>query len=513
MRTRQLLLPCTLVWLIAALSVLWAQSPPASRAAAPATRPATAPATLPQAPGPEVRKLTLRPSPVTQPALRYRLLPDLVDQTPGNAVPLYLLTRRFWPDPKSWDEFHHTDKGRLDYQDDPVDQLPPEYVDRILKGYADTLQYADLGARRRDAQWDAVWRERGFRENPLPYLNDLRHVANLLSFRARVQISRKHWTAAAYTLQSIFSIGRHLGTEPLLVHSLVQTGFAESALSRGVEEWIARGDSPNLYWPLTDLPHPFVDLRPIPEWEREAMRYWKPQLAQAMSGDLPPGQWPLVIHEMIGLLQERRPPFKRDPAESEAQAKRLTESAYPRARRYLLSAGTPREKVDAMPADQVVGTYLCQEYLAAKQDVLKAWALPYPQAEEQMLRSWRALAPDQPPAVHNPLIQSQLVTVSNARVSYDRPMWSTARYQFARLDRFVATLRIIEALRDYAAKHDGRPPERLDQVTDLPVPVDPFTGKPFAYRLEGRTATLDAPAPPWRSPRGGWRYELTFAAP
>jgi hypothetical protein len=62
----------------------------------------------------------------------------------------------------------------------------------------------------------------------------------------------------------------------------------------------------------------------------------------------------------------------------------------------------------------------------------------------------------------------------------------------ARLDRRVAALRCVEAIRLYAAAHGGRLPPTLAAVKEVPVPEDPLTGKPFAYRLENDTATLEA---------------------
>jgi hypothetical protein len=87
-----------------------------------------------------------------------------------------------------------------------------------------------------------------------------------------------------------------------------------------------------------------------------------------------------------------------------------------------------------------------------------------------------------------------------------------ARYALARVDRHIAMLRTIEALRDYAARHDGRPPQSLDQITDVPLPIDPFTGRPFVYHVDGQKVVIDAPIPPdqHRDKRRGWRYELTF---
>ena len=69
-------------------------------------------------------------------------------------------------------------------------------------------------------------------------------------------------------------------------------------------------------------------------------------------------------------------------------------------------------------------------------------------------------------------------------------------------------LRAIEALRMHAAAHGGQLPDSLDQVTVVPVPLDPGTGKPFEYHRDGATATLVSrlPGEP-RTP--GLRYRVT----
>lgn len=54
-------------------------------------------------------------------------------------------------------------------------------------------------------------------------------------------------------------------------------------------------------------------------------------------------------------------------------------------------------------------------------------------------------------------------------------------------------LRLLEALRLYAAQHDARLPDRLDDVTEVPIPIDPVTGRPFEYRRDGAKARLQAP--------------------
>ena len=89
------------------------------------------------------------------------------------------------------------------------------------------------------------------------------------------------------------------------------------------------------------------------------------------------------------------------------------------------------------------------------------------------------------------------------------PAVTRARVNFARVDRQICALRVIEALRDYAARHDDQPPAAaLDQIVDLPVPIDPISGKPFAYESHGQTAIVSAPGTTTGAP--AVRYELTF---
>ena len=64
----------------------------------------------------------------------------------------------------------------------------------------------------------------------------------------------------------------------------------------------------------------------------------------------------------------------------------------------------------------------------------------------------------------------------------------------ARLDRRVAALRVVESIRMYAATKGGALPESLDNITDVPVPLDPVTGKPFGYHLEGGRAQVSGPS-------------------
>ena len=82
----------------------------------------------------------------------------------------------------------------------------------------------------------------------------------------------------------------------------------------------------------------------------------------------------------------------------------------------------------------------------------------------------------------------------------------------AKLDRRICALRCVEAIRLYAAVHDGQLPARLAAITEVPMPDDPMTGRAFQYELAGGTATLTASPPGRDQPYAfnSFKYEITI---
>ena len=79
-----------------------------------------------------------------------------------------------------------------------------------------------------------------------------------------------------------------------------------------------------------------------------------------------------------------------------------------------------------------------------------------------------------------------------------------------RLDRHLAALQCIEAMRLYAAAHDSKFPDRLNDITNVIVPVDPATNKPFVYSRTGSGAVLEMQVLKGASDKTVTRYELTL---
>jgi len=79
-----------------------------------------------------------------------------------------------------------------------------------------------------------------------------------------------------------------------------------------------------------------------------------------------------------------------------------------------------------------------------------------------------------------------------------------------RLDRNVAAMQCIEAIRLYAGSHDGKFPNELSDITQVPAADDPAMQKLITYRRIGSKAFLEAPAVEGQVDKYTFSYELSF---
>ena len=158
--------------------------------------------------------------------------------------------------------------------------------------------------------------------------------------------------------------------------------------------------------------------------------------------------------------------------------------AYPEAKRQLIAQGRPAAQVEAMPSIQVVALHSYRLYEQARDDIFKWAGLPYWQASKGMADSERH------PGIGWDKLKGGIPFASVL------PAISSAFYVPARVERRLNVVQYIEAIRLYAANHNGSLPPSLEAITEAPVPIDPATGKFFDYKVDGSTATLTAPAPP-----------------
>jgi hypothetical protein len=156
---------------------------------------------------------------------------------------------------------------------------------------------------------------------------------------------------------------------------------------------------------------------------------------------------------------------------------------YPKARANLLAGGHKAEEVDALPVLQVVALDSLATYRRQRDEVFKWLSLPYWEAHAHLERAEQ----------HSEEVRRQQECLP---VFLDlQPAVQKVHFAGIRVERRIATLRAIEALRLHAAAHEGKLPNSWSEVKSVPLPIDPVTGKEFSLRVTGNKATLFGPPP------------------
>ena len=76
-----------------------------------------------------------------------------------------------------------------------------------------------------------------------------------------------------------------------------------------------------------------------------------------------------------------------------------------------------------------------------------------------------------------------------------KPAHDRVRTLSKRLMNNINGLQCVEAIRHYAATHDGQLPQKLSDIADVQVPNDLMSGKPFQYRPTADGAELQSIIP------------------
>ncbi|MGA2799561.1 MAG: hypothetical protein ABSE63_18415, partial [Thermoguttaceae bacterium] len=153
-----------------------------------------------------------------------------------------------------------------------------------------------------------------------------------------------------------------------------------------------------------------------------------------------------------------------------------------------------------MPVCKVVLIAGIRQYEEIQDEMFKWMYLPYPEAVAGMKKA---------DAKMMEFFHSGQEILPLASILL--PAISAAKTAEARTERNIAILRIFEAIRLYAAAHKGQLPEKLSDITEVPVPNDPIHGTAFIYNRTDldNTAILEAPAPSGLNSEAYWlRYEI-----
>jgi hypothetical protein len=428
--------------------------------------------------------LDVQPAPAPVPALKYQLLPEVAEMNPGNAVPAYL---KCYAEQNNFFFSKQAVEERERLLQCPLTDIKPG----SLKGYGGfALRQADHAARLEYADWNLLpqLREHGYML-PIPEVQQIRVLASALVVRGRGQLVDKDFDGAVGTLKTIFALSRHLGDHPTMISGLVAVAIAQIGCNL-LEEFVQQPGAPNLYWALTGLPAPLVDLCKAASADRSIIDWgFGPLLDKGhpwTADDMPAAIQRLKeFAAILGISADDKGAAEKWMQTRAADAEWLTAT-----RKALTEAGYPADAVAKYPPQQVIIHHLLQKVRVFNDEVLKWLPVPYWQAEPAMAELIKA-----PADIEDRLARQVMSSVPKVRGAH------------ARLEQRLAMLRIAEAVRLEAAKNGGKLPASLNDLS-VPVLLDPVSGKAFEYRVDGLTALLSGKEVVAGTSRTHYRYEI-----
>src|SRR5262245_20898735 len=167
-------------------------------------------------------RLSVRPMAAPKPALKYQLLPEVRELTPGNPVQWYM---RCFAEQRYF--FFHKEAvaQRARYRSTPLAELP---VGELRHYGGSALTQADWGARLDTPDWGVLDRVQtegiGLRQ---PELEPLWILATALQVRFRAEIAGGHFDDAVRTAKTMFALARHLSECPTSAANLLGVRVAQ----------------------------------------------------------------------------------------------------------------------------------------------------------------------------------------------------------------------------------------------------------------------------------------------
>jgi hypothetical protein len=406
------------------------------------------------------RELTVSARAIERPLMKYRLFPAEYELQKGNAAPLLL--RLPWEQTPYFSKVVPTFS---DYLDLPLDD--PKLLSKNNVFAASFYRALKRAAFKRTAEWEYPIGEEPFATIILSDVQGSRDiVGNGLSVWIRQHIARGQLAEAREAILVGLAVSRHYSRTPFLITQFV-CAHLDSMLMTRIEELLSQPDCPNLYWALSALPRPLVDLRPSIELEQRFLQMSVPGLDD-LDRLQTEEQWTTHALSAFDLFSQMPDKMAGRPLLAHA-----AQIARPEMSEWV--DGGANRVAQMSDAEAALRWFLhAQQEQAEETTALMSLD---PQAAIPRLAALQKRMEKFYSKLGVPALQVVASTPSSYLVAHG-------------LELRIDALRVVEAIRDYAAHHGGQVPPSLDKIVDSPVPDNPLSGKPFQYEATPDGATL-----------------------
>jgi hypothetical protein len=325
----------------------------------------------------------------------------------------------------------------------------------------------------------------------LPDVQGLRHfIGHGLTAKTRFHLSQGELSEAQEAILVGLANSRHLAQTPFLVNQMVAAVIQKSMLAC-VDELIAQPGAPNLYWALTALPDSMLELERTASLEGNGFAMTFPA-AKELDRQRDPAEWHRMADQLVDVMTASGLISAAPPEQPESTIGKIINSIAPatgihrtsfvkHGRRELPQMlGVSEEEVNKMSDDEVGVRWYSMRRMALDQKIETVLSLSPREAWPQALQLREELETFRQQSGHDD--------------QFFHPVGACLAMHA--VNRKIQALRVVEAVRDFTSKHEGRLPEKLAEIQDVPVPNDPFTEQPFVWNVKEGVATLACPELP-----------------
>ena len=385
-----------------------------------------------------------------------------------------------------WGNANHIyDYSYPEYYEDFGSHL--EETRKMLNEYDRVFVLLEKGSRCEKCDFGISYRTAQPDFEDISHYQNPRSLTRLLNAKIHFEIYEGRYVDAIKSIKTGMHLCKHISDEPTLISTLIGIGI-HGYMHSTLMEMLDRPDAPNLYWSITGRPNPYFNSWNPYRSEKAMLLLLIPSLKKAVDdpNSMTDEEWKLLftqIDQMIKETYENEADQIVEPIEiPEISVKAALENS----RKWLESQGKSKEEIDKMIPEKIVGLQLVHEIPCILDGFFSDAYLPLwenmPKEEDE----------DQPLFFQKRFAKFNLY--SRYFAAQTQPAIQAARGALRRTQLQTDTLRISQAIRIYMAEHDGNLPEKLDDIKSVPVPmIDPYTGKPFRYRLENGVGIIEVP--------------------
>lgn len=276
-------------------------------------------------------------------------------------------------------------------------------------------------------------------------VQECREMARMLMLRTRLAIAEKRYDDAVTSMRNQYRIGSDVAKMPFLVCGILGL-WIDGMNNSTLIELIASQDSPNMYWALSGLPQPLIDMRPTMQFEMDNVPRIFPFIDRTETAQHAPQEWNRLYTQTIREYSKTGSDFRGGPnsgkelddTQAGVAATGLALAGYSHAKARLIAQGMDRDRVEKMSVGQVIAIYTERVSRKYGDEYEKLWYMPFVDMHKVCDSLEKRLYDAKPfgPSEDREIFPTVSVLIQPIPV---------ARAAQVRVERDLATLQVIEA--------------------------------------------------------------------